>query len=627
MIISLIERRSPKGKVAMTLIYAALFLGSITMIYPFLLMLRLSTADATDQDTLSPLPSFWWDQADLSRKYLADQYLTTDEMLAYAYGDDSWSDITKKKDLYEKHLQPLEALPKEQLARRAGDYREFRKDVDPRYTDVQFTYVPGRSYEDMWIQYYLARKNQVSPETYQFIEPPKPDFKRRDWAPSFDKDWFEWREWAAQLLPEERYVFSANFPYQVFLKRRYGGDLGRLNATHQANYRTFADGPVFRTVPPEPGSGERGDWDAYVTTTLPLYWQRLTPEAAERLTPAWREFVVQEKHVGSAADWAKRTGLEPVDPATLELTETMPDSNVAGRWWCDFVTGNAGVSDRVLSSSEEEFEASLQAKYSDLAALNAAWGTNFDSWSRVRLPLAETDLYALTTNRLGIVWHKTVGNYTRVIQMLAGGGGGPFRNTFVIIALSVVVSLTVNPLAAYALSRFRLKRTQKALIFILATMALPGEVALVPGFLLVRDLHLTDNFLAVVLPHAANAFSIFLLKGFFDSLPQELYEAATIDGAGEIRMFLQITIPLAMPIIAVTLLGTITHAYNLFMPAVMYLGDTTMWPVATKIYQINQTSGKGLGMAALVVASIFPLLVFTFCQRIIMRGIILPSMK
>jgi multiple sugar transport system permease protein len=144
---------------------------------------------------------------------------------------------------------------------------------------------------------------------------------------------------------------------------------------------------------------------------------------------------------------------------------------------------------------------------------------------------------------------------------------------------------------------------------------------------LVRDLHLTDTFWALVLPGAANAFSIFLLKGFFDSLPQELYEAALIDGAGEFTLFTRITIPLSMPIIAVTLLGTVTHAYNLFMPAVMYLGDVSMWPIATKIYEINQVSAVGVGMAALVVSSIFPLLVFIFCQRIIMRGIILPSMK
>ncbi len=627
MIISNIERRTLRGKMAMAVIYSALLFGAVTMIYPFLLMLRLSTSDGTDQNSLSPLPSFWWSKPDLANKYLIQQYLIPNEMLAYAYGDDSWSSIVKKRDLYEQHLQPFESLPPEQLARRAGDFVAFKETLDPRYVGVQFTYVPGRSREDMWIQFYLARRDKAPPENYRFIEPPKPDFKRRDWTPAFDADWFNWQEWSAQLLPAECYAYSANFPYQVFLKRRYNENLAALNAAHGANYRTFADGPVFSTEPPAAGSRQRADWDTYVNTSLPLFWQRLTPEAAVRLTLAWRKFISDSKHITGAADWATRTGLPPEDPALLALPETMPPSDVAARWWCDFVSEHAEISDRIFSSSEEDFCAFLKEKYGTLSGLNTAWGSNFKAWEAVRLPLAETDLHLLSTQRLAITWEKTITNYRRVFEMLGGTGGGPFFNTFLIILLSVVTSLTVNPLAAYALSRFRLRRTQKALIFILATMALPSEVALVPGFLLVRDLHLTDSFFALVLPHAANAFSIFLLKGFFDSLPQELYEAATIDGAGEIRMFLQITIPLAMPIIAVTLLSTITHAYNLFMPAVMYLGDTSLWPVATKIYEINQTSGKGIGMAALVVASIFPLLVFIFCQRIIMRGIILPSMK
>ncbi len=627
MIISLLERRTLKGRVAMTVIYAALFLGAVTMVYPFLLMLRLSTADSTDQETLSPLPEFWWSTPDLARKYLDSQYLTSDEMLAFAYGDDSWSDLVNQKDVFEKNLQPFEKLPADKLARRAEDLADFKAVMDPRFAHVQFAQVPGRSWEDMWISFYLARRDGASPETYRFIEPPRPDFKRRDWTPAFDVEWFNWQEWLAQLRPEERYVFSTNYSWQVFLRNRYQTDLAKLNASHGSQYLSFAVGPVFSTLPPPEGTPLRADWEAFVTTALPLYWQKVTPAAAQRLTPSWRQFLTEKKGVVSEVEWTKRTGLPPEEPNAMVLPPEMPASDVAARWWCDFVSAHAGPLDRKLASSEEDFHEFLKARYGTLDALNGAWKANCSSWEQIRFPLAETDLHTLKTQRLSLVWHKTSGNYQRVMQMLAGAGGGPFFNTFLIILLSVVTSLTVNPLAAYALSRFRLRRTQKALIFLLATMALPGEVALVPGFLLVRDLQLTDNFLALVLPTAANAFSIFLLKGFFDSLPQELYEAATIDGAGEIRMFLQITIPLAMPIIAVTLLGTITNAYNLFMPAVMYLGDTSMWPVATKIYEINQTSPMGVGMAALVIASLFPLLVFIFCQRIIMRGIILPSMK
>ena len=97
--------------------------------------------------------------------------------------------------------------------------------------------------------------------------------------------------------------------------------------------------------------------------------------------------------------------------------------------------------------------------------------------------------------------------------------------------------MTVNPLAAYALSRYRLSYTPKVLIFMLATMAFPAEVAMIPNFLLIKQLGLLNTFAALILPGLASGYFIFLLKGFFDSLPAELYEAASIDGASELRMF------------------------------------------------------------------------------------------
>ena len=319
------------------------------------------------------------------------------------------------------------------------------------------------------------------------------------------------------------------------------------------------------------------------------------------------------------------TGATPADGYSA-LAASMPANETAARWWCSFVKTNIPVSQRVLLSSEAAFADFLAARYGTIESWAKAWAIPAIRWEEARFPLAEVDFEHLKRHETGIKWDLCTANFRVVLKSLLLEGGA-FTNTFIIVLLSIATSLTINPLAAYALSRFRMRGTNKILIFLLATMALPAEVAMVPGFLLVRDLHLTDTFWALVLPGAANAFSIFLLKGFFDSLPQELYEAALIDGAGEFTLFTRITIPLSMPIIAVTLLSTVTHAYNLFMPAVMYLGNVSMWPIATKIYEINQISAVGVGMAALVVSSVFPLLVFIFCQRIIMRGIILPSMK
>jgi len=160
-------------------------------------------------------------------------------------------------------------------------------------------------------------------------------------------------------------------------------------------------------------------------------------------------------------------------------------------------------------------------------------------------------------------------------------------------------------------------------------MAFPASVAAVPGFLLLRDLGLLNTFAALVLPGAANGMSIFLLKGFFDSLPQELYEAAAIDGAPEWQVFWRISLPLVKPILAVNMLNTFILTYNGWQWAIIVCQDKRMWTVSVWTYQFYQTltSQPYIVMAAFIMSSVPVLVVFLFCQKIILRGIILPSLK
>jgi len=160
-------------------------------------------------------------------------------------------------------------------------------------------------------------------------------------------------------------------------------------------------------------------------------------------------------------------------------------------------------------------------------------------------------------------------------------------------------------------------------------MAFPAAVAAIPGFLLLRDLGLLNSFAALVLPGAANGMAIFLLKGFFDSLPKELYEAATIDGAPEWQVFARITLPLVKPILAVSMLNAFLAAYNGWEWALIVCQDPRMWTVSVWTYQFYQTltAQPYTVMAAYILNSLPVLLVFLFCQKIIMRGIVLPQMK
>ena len=207
--------------------------------------------------------------------------------------------------------------------------------------------------------------------------------------------------------------------------------------------------------------------------------------------------------------------------------------------------------------------------------------------------------------------------------------GRAFANTIVLVLLSILASLTVNPLAAYALSRFRLKSTERIILFLLATMAFPAAVTAIPGFLLIRDLGLLNTFAALVLPGVASGMSIFILKGFFDALPRELYEAAAIDGAGEWTVFLRITLPMTTPILAVNALNSFIHAYSSWEWAFLVCQKESHWTLAVWMYQMSQTftHQPWCVMAGFVVVSLPTAAVFLLCQKIILRGIVLPSMK
>ncbi|MCX7003265.1 MAG: carbohydrate ABC transporter permease [bacterium] len=182
-------------------------------------------------------------------------------------------------------------------------------------------------------------------------------------------------------------------------------------------------------------------------------------------------------------------------------------------------------------------------------------------------------------------------------------------------------------MAAYALSRYRLSYANKILLFFLATMAFPAEVGMIPNFLMVRDLGLLNSFGALILPGLASGFGIFLLKGFFDSLPPELYEAALIDGASEWTMFWRITLPLCTPILAVMALGAFAGAYGAFMFAFLVCQDQRMWTLMVFLYQFQQTYGNFMIMASLVITAIPTVVVFVLCQRVILRGIVIPTFK
>jgi len=277
--------------------------------------------------------------------------------------------------------------------------------------------------------------------------------------------------------------------------------------------------------------------------------------------------------------------------------------------------------------SEQQCRTYLKAAYgNNLAALNDDYRPPVRSWDQISPPLFAADMVRFTEHTGEIRKEFTVRNYRMVFDYVLLHGRA-LLNTIILVVLTIVTHLTVNPLCAYALSRYNLPSTYKVLLFCMATMAFPHEVTMIPNFLLLKELGLLNTFAALVLPGMANGYFIFLLKGFFDSLPQELYESAQIDGAGEFRMFWTITMACSKPVLAVIALQSFQAAYTQFMFAFITCQDERMWTIMVWLYQLQLTAGPFVMFAALCIAAVPTLLVFILCQGVIMRGIIIPVEK
>lgn len=254
-------------------------------------------------------------------------------------------------------------------------------------------------------------------------------------------------------------------------------------------------------------------------------------------------------------------------------------------------------------------------------------GTAENLWAKISsstMPIAGAEQAFVTANANALKREYATRNYRFVLDYILLHGRAVW-NTVIFCGLAVLTQLIVNPIAAYALSRYPIKASGKILLFLLATMAFPAEVAMIPSFLMLKDLGLLNTFAALILPGAASGYMIFLLKGFFDSLPPELFEAGQLDGAKEHTLLAKVAIPLSRPVLGYLALMAFMGSYSTFMFAFLVIQDQKMWTLMVWVYQLQTTAPKAVVMAALALAALPTLLVFLFAQRVIMRGIVLPG--
>lgn len=207
--------------------------------------------------------------------------------------------------------------------------------------------------------------------------------------------------------------------------------------------------------------------------------------------------------------------------------------------------------------------------------------------------------------------------------------------------VSVIYQLIITSGAAYALTKHDLPLRNAVFIFFIITMFASG--GLIPTFLLVKKLHLMNNLLVMVLPSAVSVFNIIVMKTFIQSLPKELEESAFIDGAGYLKIWIRVILPLSGPVLATIGLFITVGQWNNWMTPMMYLQDKTLWPLALVLRDILVEDNKYLLNAtiqvkrmtldktvknAVIIVSIIPImLIYPFIQKHLTKGVMIGAVK
>lgn len=204
-----------------------------------------------------------------------------------------------------------------------------------------------------------------------------------------------------------------------------------------------------------------------------------------------------------------------------------------------------------------------------------------------------------------------------------------FFNSVFISGATTLLVLTVSSLAAYAITRLRPPGSGTLFWLLVATMMIPGQVLLVPVYLLLNQLRWIDTPMALIFPGAAGAFGTFLLAQFFRGIPRELEEAAVIDGCGRLAIFFHVILPLGRPALATLAIFTFIGTWNDFMGPLVLMDSIRNYtlPVGIALFQSSYASEYGLTLAASVLSTLPVLALFLLFQRHIIQSVASSGIK
>jgi multiple sugar transport system permease protein len=219
-----------------------------------------------------------------------------------------------------------------------------------------------------------------------------------------------------------------------------------------------------------------------------------------------------------------------------------------------------------------------------------------------------------------------LGNFVRLFTDY--GFGRALITSIVVVVLACVVNLVVSSLAAFAFAKKPFPGSETLFWIYVATMMVPVQVTIIPLFDIVRDLGLLNTQIALILP-IINAFGVFLIRQFMSTVPDELLEAARIDGARDGRIFVSIVLPLIRPVLIALTVFTFVTAWNDFLWPLVIISDETMQTVtlAAARLQGRFATDYGLVMAGATVSFLVPFLVYVLLQRQFVQGVASVGLK
>jgi len=666
-----VGRTRRERRLWVTGIYILLILGGATMVYPFLVMISGSFKSDVDIRTYDVVPRYFYDDRVLFQKYLESRY---NEFVS------TYNSNCRQDEFSFQHVTP----PKATNPVRIADWREFMAKYGGERSSraIRGGSLAGlasaggeRSSPSAGLASAGGERSSPSaglasarmPDTWSILGHatsvggrmyPANAREFRKWVvkgcggslDEFNRKYgLMTASWLAvghpNINPTERAFKAGGYPLIMaalefkrtrpirdlvplsldgrfvigYLQVKYGKKIEDYNRAHGTRWRDWDPVCLRRTAPTR--AAERADWETFVRSELNLEFIRVSPAAR----PEFAAFL-DRRYAGDLAALSRGYGRSFASFAAVPYPRDMQAVGTPLVDWEAFIR-TVSVDRLSLAGPDFLWQDHLAWKYrGNLAAVSRAHGMVYPAFDRIGMPAKEADWQEVMDRSGALRWEFATRNYKHVTEYLLVHGRGVF-NTFVFCLLTILTVLIVNPVAAYAMSRFNLPSAYKILLFLLATMAFPPMVTAIPNFLLLKSLGMLNTFWALILPGIVNGFSIFLLKGFFDSQPRELYEAAQIDGAGEWTMFWTFTINLSKPILAVIALGAFNGAYGAFMFAFIVCQNESMWTLMVWLYQLQQYAHQSVTFAALLVASVPTFLVFVAAQKVILEGIVIPVEK